>query len=156
MDRPDIRHFLGFLRSVPSSFYRPSGQNRRGVLGKGSIMGIYLNPGDDNFCMAHRSQIYVDKSAMLGYLNDVFQTQDRFVCVSRPRRFGKSTAANMVTAYYDRTANAEDTFQGLQFAQDESFATHCNKYDVIHIKMTKTLFPIRFHWLIIRQGKNTQ
>ena len=98
-------------------------------------MGIYLNPGDDNFCMAHRSQIYVDKSAMLGYLNDVFQTQDRFVCVSRPRRFGKSTAANMVTAYYDRTANAEDTFRGLQIAQNENFATHCNKYDVIHINM---------------------
>lgn len=98
-------------------------------------MGIYLNPGDDNFCMAHRSQIYVDKSAMIGYLNDVFQTQDRFVCVSRPRRFGKSTAANMVTAYYDRTANAEDTFRGLQIAQNENFATHCNKYDVIHINM---------------------
>ena len=66
-------------------------------------MGVYLNPTDNNFRMARRSRIYVDKSAMLGYLNSVFQTEDRFVCVSRPRRFGKSMAANMVAAYYTRT-----------------------------------------------------
>ena len=98
-------------------------------------MGIYLNPGDDNFRMARRSRIYVDKSALIDYLNSVFQTEERFVCVSRPRRFGKSMAANMVTAYYDRTVQAEETFHGLQITQAASFSTHCNKYDVIHINM---------------------
>lgn len=98
-------------------------------------MGVYLNPGDDNFRMARRSRIYVDKSAMIDYLNSVFQTEERFVCVSRPRRFGKSMAANMVTAYYDRTVKAEETFHGLQITQDESFSTYCNQYDVIHINM---------------------
>lgn len=98
-------------------------------------MGVYLNPGDDKFRMARCSRIYVDKSGMLGYLNSVFKTEDRFVCVSRPRRFGKSMAANMVTAYYDRTANAEETFRDLLIAKDASFAKHCNQYDVIHINM---------------------
>ena len=98
-------------------------------------MGIYLNPGDDNFRMARRSRIYVDKSAMIRYLNSVFQTEDRFVCVSRPRRFGKSMAANMVTAYYSRTANANELFAGLKIADDSNFASRANQYDVIALNM---------------------
>ncbi len=98
-------------------------------------MGIYLNPTDNNFRMARRSRIYVDKSALLGYLNSVFQTEDRFVCVSRPRRFGKSMAANMVAAYYTRTADAKKLFDGLKIADDLNFAAHANQYDVIALNM---------------------
>ena len=98
-------------------------------------MGIHLNPTDDNFRMARNSQIYVDKSGLIDYLNKVISTEERFVCVSRPRRFGKSMAANMVVAYYDRTANVEDTFHDLLIANDEDFAKHANQYDVIHINM---------------------
>ena len=73
-------------------------------------MGIYLNPGDDKFMMAQRSKIYVDKSNIIAYLNSVFRTEDRFVCVSRPRRFGKSMAANMIAAYYDHLSTAQSIF----------------------------------------------
>ena len=61
-------------------------------------MGIYLNPGDDKFFMDRHSEIYVDKSGMIAYLNRVSKTANRFVCVSRPRRFGKSMAANMMSS----------------------------------------------------------
>lgn len=81
-------------------------------------MGIHLNPTDDSFRMARNSQIYVDKSGLIDYLNKVISTEERFVCVSRPRRFGKSMAANMVVAYYDRTANVEDAFPDLVIAND--------------------------------------
>ena len=62
-------------------------------------MGIYLNPGAGRFLTARSSKIYVDKTALLGELDAVFGTEQRFVCVSRPRRFGKTMAANMVCAY---------------------------------------------------------
>ena len=98
-------------------------------------MGVYLNPGSDKFRMAQQSNIYVDKSRLIAYLNKVFRTENRFVCVSRPRRFGKSMAANMIAAYYDRTSDAQENFERLQIAADESFTVHCGKYDVIQINM---------------------
>jgi len=84
-------------------------------------MGIYLNPNGEAFEMAVQSAIYVDKTEMLSYLNSVLGKEQRFVCVSRPRRFGKSIAANMVSAYYSRASDAEKIFKGLAIAQSESF-----------------------------------
>ena len=98
-------------------------------------MGIYLNPGDDKFFMDRQSEIYVDKSGLIAYLNRVFRTTERFVCVSRPRRFGKSMAANMIAAYYDHTADTGKNFQGMNIAHDASFHEHAGKYDVIHLNM---------------------
>ena len=66
------------------------------------IMGIYVNPGNAAFEMARFSDIYVDKSMLINKINHVYRTEQRFVCVSRPRRFGKSMAANMLSAYYSR------------------------------------------------------
>lgn len=63
-------------------------------------MGIYLNPGNIDFQQALNSKIYVDKSMLIEYENSVIYTEQKFICVSRPRRFGKSMAANMLTAYY--------------------------------------------------------
>ena len=76
-------------------------------------MGIYLNPGDEPFWQAVHSKIYVDKTGLLNYTNKVLRTSQKYLCVSRPRRFGKSMAANMVAAYYDRTVDANSTFAGL-------------------------------------------
>ena len=65
-------------------------------------MGSYLNPGGGLFRACRRSKIYVDKSNLITKTNEVLGTEQRFVCVSRPRRFGKSMAANMLAAYYGR------------------------------------------------------
>lgn len=62
-------------------------------------MGIYLNPGSEKLEMSRRSEIYIDKSGIISRLNRFFDSEDRFVCVSRPRRFGKSMTANMISAY---------------------------------------------------------
>ena len=102
-------------------------------------MGIYLNPGDRKFKMARNSRIYVDKSGLIRYLNSVFDTESRFICVSRPRRFGKSMAANMISAYYDRTVDGEAAFQGLEIAGDAAFAMYCNQCDVLFINMQEFL-----------------
>ena len=65
-------------------------------------MGIYLNPGNEKFIQAVNSEIYVDKTEMIAYLNSIVRTEQKYVSVSRPRRFGKSIAANMLAAYYGR------------------------------------------------------
>ena len=98
-------------------------------------MGTYLNPGEDKFRMAIQSKIYVDKSGIIAYLNEVFRTEDRFVCVSRPRRFGKSMAANMIAAYYDRTADVEQEFRELKIGSEPTFSEYLGKYDVIQVNM---------------------
>lgn len=65
-------------------------------------MGIYLNPGNEPFKESVQSPIYMDKSGLISYINNVFGTKQKFICVSRPRRFGKSMAAEMLSAYYDK------------------------------------------------------
>ena len=102
-------------------------------------MGTYLNHGDELFREAISSEIYVDKTGLLGYTNRVLKTAKKYLCVSRPRRFGKSMAASMVAAYYDRTVDARETFAGLCIAKTEGFEEHRNKYDVIQLNMKNFL-----------------
>ena len=106
-------------------------------------MGIYLNSGASRFQSSLRSEIYVDKSSMLVYLNKVLDTEQRYVCVTRPRRFGKSMAANMISAYYDRTTDAAKLFHGLAIADDPHFEKYANHYDVIFLNMQKFLSRTR-------------
>ena len=63
-------------------------------------MGIYLNPGNESFQESIESEIYVDKTELIAYTNRVLKTRQKYVCVSRPRRFGKSMASEMLAAYY--------------------------------------------------------
>ena len=96
-------------------------------------MGIYLNPGNEGFKSALRSQIYVDKTGLLEYTNSVLDTEQRYMCVSRPRRFGKSIAAEMLVSYYDKSCDSKDMFQNLKIAKSREFEEHLNQYDVLHI-----------------------
>ena len=78
-------------------------------------MGIYLNPSNDLFAEAIRSKIYIDKTGLLSYVNSVLQTTQKYICVSRPRRFGKTMAANMLTAYYSRGCDSRDHMRPLRY-----------------------------------------
>ena len=79
------------------------------------------------------SKIYVDKTGLIEYTNSVLDTTDAYICNSRPRRFGKSYAANMLAAYYSKGADSEKMFSGLEISKDVNFKKHLNKYDLIHI-----------------------
>lgn len=98
-------------------------------------MGIYLNPSNTDFQRALNSEIYIDKSQLIEYTNKKLFTEQQFICVSRPRRFGKSMAANMLTAYYSRGCDSREMFSNLKISETESFEKHLNKYNVIHINM---------------------
>ena len=98
-------------------------------------MGYLLNRGSDMLEISKRSRIYVDKSGLIARLNEVIDTEDRFICMSRPRRFGKTMAANMVSTFYDHTVDGKKLFEGMEIAKDPSFAERANKYNVIFINM---------------------
>lgn len=102
-------------------------------------MGVYLNPGNEKFLQSIQSEIYVDKTGLIGYCNKVFNTMQRFISVSRPRRFGKSVTANMLTAYYSRGCDSEGIFADYEIAGTESYTTHRNRYDVIFLNMQEFL-----------------
>ena len=102
-------------------------------------MGTYLNPNGDGFQESVDSLIYVDKTGLLTYTNSVLATRQKFICISRPRRFGKSMAAEMLAAYYCRTCESKKLFQGLKIAKTPSFEKYLNKYDVIFVNMQQIL-----------------
>ena len=102
-------------------------------------MGSYLNPGNFSFRGSLRSKIYVDKSELIAKTNEVLYTEQKYICVSRPRRFGKSMAVNMLAAYYDRSENTEELFQNLSISKDRSYKENLNQYDVIKINMQEFL-----------------
>ena len=100
-------------------------------------MGIYLNQGNALLYNSKTySEIYIDKSMMIDALNAKLFGEDKFVCVSRPRRFGKSMAAQMLVAYYSRGCDSRELFADMKIAGTESFKRHLNQYNVIHLTMT--------------------
>ena len=100
-------------------------------------MGTYLNPGKAAYQMAVNSEIYIDKTEMIQYINSVVNTQQRFVSVSRPRRFGKTIAANMLCAYYDREADSHKLFESHKVAGTSGWDEYHGKFDVIYLVMTR-------------------
>ena len=104
-------------------------------------MGRFVNPNNSAFQVALNSQIYVDKTGMIAYTNRVLGTMEGYICNSRPRRFGKSITANMLTAYYSKGCDSEAMFAGLEISKSADFKKHLNKYDVIHIDIQWCIEP---------------
>ncbi len=98
-------------------------------------MGFYINPGNGNF-REIRNDHYVDKSGLIAVINDTIGRNNRLSCVSRPRRFGKSFAANMLEAYYDCSCDSHELFDDLEIAKDPDYEKHLNKYNVLYLDIT--------------------
>lgn len=94
-------------------------------------MGIYVNPIKTVFSDYVESEIYVDKSGLLKHLNQWVSKDERFVCLTRPRRFGKSMAAAMIAAYYCNAYDSHDLFDKLAVHRLKSYEQHINQYAVI-------------------------
>lgn len=98
-------------------------------------MGIYLNPGNENFKEIVSREIYVDKTMLIRDVNAIMERGNKYICISRPRRFGKTIAQNMLTAYYSKGCDSRDLFSGYKIEQESSFEKYLNKYNVIKIDM---------------------
>ena len=100
-------------------------------------MGLYLNPNADAFQMGLNTEIYVDKSLILSELNKLVSSQGNFVCLSRPRRFGKSMAGNMISAYYSKGCDTREVFSQMKLGQEPGFDKYLNRFNVIKLDLNE-------------------
>ena len=98
-------------------------------------MGIYLNPGNSGFAQICRGE-YVDKTGLAGLINQRINGPENLICISRPRRFGKSYAAKMLVAYYDHSCDSHELFDNKNIAKTTDYREHLNKYSVIYLDIT--------------------
>lgn len=98
-------------------------------------MGSYLNTGFEKFEESLNARLYVDKSELIDILNNNIKTPQKYICISRPRRFGKSVTANMLCAYYSKDTDSSFLFDNLKISHDGSYKTHLNQYNTIFINM---------------------
>ncbi len=94
-------------------------------------MGRYFNPVNTNFKQALNSLIYVDKTGLVGLVNSFLNTKQKFMAVSRARRFGKSMATELLAAYYSKGCDSRELFKGLKAETLPTFEKELNKNNVI-------------------------
>ncbi|MBQ3634893.1 MAG: AAA family ATPase, partial [Bacteroidales bacterium] len=95
-------------------------------------MSEFIDYGNYDFRRVRNSD-FVDKSGLIEFTNRKLDTEKSFICISRPRRFGKSVAAKMLYAYYDRSSDSRELFKGLEIEKAKDYETHLNKYPTIYI-----------------------
>lgn len=98
-------------------------------------MGIYLN-GTTAYTLYKsetESPYFVDKSQMLEELFPLVSMGNKHICITRPRRFGKTVMANMVASFFSKGCDAQDVFDKLAISRDQKYNQYCNQYSVIHI-----------------------
>ena len=99
-------------------------------------MALYLNVGNESFQESLNSLIYVDKSPLIEILNKSIKTKNKYFCLSRPRRFGKSVTAQMICSYYAKGQDCSPLFDDLKIASFDDYKKHLNQYDVISINIS--------------------
>lgn len=104
-------------------------------------MGTYLNPGNKMFQKSLDGSFYVDKTELATYLNERMGTSQALVCVSRPRRFGKTVDADMLVAYYSKGAESRMQFDGLSVSRSPLFEEHLNSHDVVKVNVQNLVRP---------------
>ena len=116
-------------------------------------MGTYINRGNCEFSDIVNSE-YVDKTSLIPLINMTLNTENRYSCVTRCRRFGKSMAAKMLCAYYDKSCDSRELFRGLKAEQDSTFETYLNKYYVICVDITDFTTKYRGERDIVKRIQN--
>ena len=99
-------------------------------------MGVYFNPSNESFTRARNSQIFVDKTGLIEYLNKRLSTEENCIALSHARRFGKSHAAGMIDAYYSCGCDSTKLFEDTKIAGSSDFKKYMNKYNVIHLDIS--------------------
>lgn len=105
-------------------------------------MGTFINKGNEGFRRALNGE-YVDKTGMIEIINKTLDTERSLTCLTRSRRFGKSMALKMLCAYYDKSCDSRQLFDGLAAQNGETFEKHLNKYPVICLDLTSFITRYR-------------
>ena len=100
------------------------------------VMGIYFNPNNESFTKDRNYKIYIDKTGLLEYLNEVLGTPRNCIAVSHARRFGKSHAAGMIDAYYSLGCDSTELFKETKISASADYKKYMNQYNVIHLDIS--------------------
>lgn len=118
-------------------------------------MGIYLNSADA--LSLYKSETikpyFVDKSNMLEQLFPLVEEGSNYICITRPRRFGKTIMANMIGAFFSNAADSKDVFDKLKIASSTNYLRHLNQHDVIYIDFSEIDDECRNYTSYIRNIK---
>lgn len=95
---------------------------------------MFVNVDNVSFQMEKNGD-YVDKSEIISLTNRFVNVQKRFICVTRPRRFGKSVTFDMLNAYYSKGCDSKELFSDLKISSLPDFDMHLNQHDVIYLDM---------------------
>ena len=122
-DRPIFIQIVEHLQfDIVSGFYQPGA-------------ATYINTGNENLQEILKSEIFVDKTLILKKFCGLMNTQQKFICVSRPRRFGKSVVGKMMAAYFSKGCDSKELFKDLKIAKESCFEENLNKFNVISIDL---------------------
>ena len=99
-------------------------------------MGVYFNPNNESFTKDRNYKIYIDKTGLLEYLNEVLGTPRNCIAVSHARRFGKSHAAGMIDAYYSLGCDSTELFKETKISASAGYKKYMNQYNVIHLDIS--------------------
>ncbi len=102
-------------------------------------MALYLNTNASfkDFRMLRYDKYFIDKSNMIEKISERIKTKNRFLCVTKPRRFGKTSVLNMLGAYYGRAHPSEELFDSLQISRSPGYLEHLNRYNVICFSLSE-------------------
>ena len=98
---------------------------------------INRNIEKNEFKLAYESDYFVDKTELISKINTIINKKDRFLCITRPRRFGKTINAMMLESYYSKNANFKHIFDKLKISDSESYLTHLNKHNVVYLQLNE-------------------
>ena len=87
----------------------------------------------NSFIKTANDEYFVDKSLLIEKMNKLIGSASQFVCITRPRRFGKTINAMMLETYYSKNANSKEIFDKLNISKCDSYEKHLNKHNVIYI-----------------------
>ena len=128
------------MKTIDSAFFIVKEEKIVYNIKRDEVMDMYYldtsNPLEQ-FKMDSTSDPYVDKSMLINKLNSFIRTRNRFICITRPRRFGKTMNANMLGAYYTQGYDAHDLFENLKIAQTTSYEKHINQHHVVYIDFSR-------------------
>lgn len=112
-------------------------------------MGFYLNSKKPYLLFREEacSPYFVDKTDILNELVPLVDQVEpgietygadrgkghKYLCITRPRRFGKTVMANLISAYFGKEIDSRSLFQKMKVASCDWFEEHLNKHNVIHI-----------------------
>ncbi len=118
-------------------------------------MSYYLNQDDSKFLSYYYDDIFIDKSIMIKVINKYLNKENfKYMCVTRPRRFGKTMALSMLNTYYSKGCNSKEIFEKLDVSKDESYLKHLNKHNVIWIDMASLYTKLNYKDDFVKELKN--